>query len=151
MFGFVKAAPSGDIRVRPSAALRLAFALATGEHPWLRKGGSPLELPHLRHDVRDLAGVVREVQVREALGHYADLDRPDVFRPAVTVKGSCLTWRPWAMAAYEYKRFIRVDVTSGEIRWSSGTGQPSRFIGSALVAAAGGMSKVPPGVLTFGF
>ena len=136
----ITAAPTGGVTVTPERARRFAVALATGRHLWAEEGRSPLALPTDEGHPLILADRMEEAGTFHG-GWRADFYRPLVTEPAPGV----FTWQPWSGRYPD--RFITINTASGRINWSSGTGQRSRFIGEALIAAAGGLSQLPHGVV----
>ena len=147
-----KAAADGTIRVSPNRARRLAVALATGRHPWTFTGEhfqGALALP-------ESADPVAAADACEAAGDFAGGFKPsdiegappvpvmDYWRPKLVATKAGWEWKPLTGSSH---RFITIS-RKGEVRWNSGHGHPSQFIGGALVAAAGGYAALPHGVVS---
>lgn len=146
MSGFVAAAPKGHIDAPADRCVRLALALGLGEHPWLREEVAPLALPELPVGVGALRDVMPYLDLCEAGDHWLDepSNRPGFWRPSLIRRGCHLRWQPWGPGSAT-GRFI--DIGSRSVSWCTGTGIPSRFIGAAVVAAAGGLDRIPHGLV----
>ena len=143
---------TGTIRVSPERARRLAVALATGHHPWtftgehfqgalaLPPGDNPVAAADRCEAAGDFAGGSQPSKVEGE----RDVPIPDYWRPKLTTTPTGWEWKPLTGSSY---RFITIS-RKGEIRWSSGHGHPSQFIGGALIAAAGGHAALPHGVVS---
>ena len=147
-----KARAVGSIRVSPDRARRLAVALATGRHPWLYTGehfqGS-LALPESADPISAADACEKEgdfeggSQPSKVEGER-DVPIPDYWRPKLTTTPTGWEWKPLTGPPGRKISISR----KGEVRWSSGHGHPSQFIGGALVAAAGGHAALPHGVVS---
>lgn len=131
------ATPRGSVQLPRARVLAMAYSLAGGPRPW--DNGNPLELPALPDGVTTFAGVVDAVNKMAATGVFDGGELGDQFwRPSVGLEpDGCLLWQPLMRA----DRHVWLSPTGG-VRWVSGTGERSTFIGRLLVATAGELWRV---------
>lgn len=146
--------PSGRVLV-PRArgvAVALGLAMGPGARDWLRCG--PLDLPELPRGVTCLTAIVYHCNDLERSGKWEHGDNQGFWRPRVWVtEDHSVQWSPWTDQTSRH-RFLRFSSAAErfdlvEIEWLTGTGRPSRFIGSALIAAAGGLDELPNGIVSW--
>jgi len=134
------AAPTGRLECDPTRAWAVFAGLATGERPWLWPGCGPKVLPLPPRSWEKLLEIVGDQEAAYAAAREAGTTSWPEWGPDVEVcDDGCPMWH----SAGTGGRWVRL-TQAGTLSWDTGTGRPSRFIGSLLVAAT------PVGVLAPG-
>lgn len=121
----VYAQPRGVLYVPSSRALRLAWGLATEQHPWEQQ---ERELPLLPGNVKTVHDIPR------ALAFWRQ-SHPAQTQASVRIEAASFVWEsgPRCCRIEEGIRYARLS----EIRWESGADHPCPFFGPLLIAAGG--------------
>ena len=131
--------PTGTCTCTPAQARQIMVALATGIHPWA--DGWDFQSVFLPGTDK---GWQKERTEAIAEGQFDQEDAVGFWAPNVRPIDGGLRWSPWNSGTESYSlRWVEVRIVADRatITWDTGTGEPSRFIGSLVGSALWGQDS----------